>query len=211
MILDLFPLQTVLFPRSSLPLHIFEPRYLKMITTCIENETPFGVILLKSGRAEGTDPVEIHRVGTTAQVFSANHKDDGTIDVQVAGRDRFEVVDIVRSQPRMKAEVRKLEWIRSNDAGVDDLTHDLTSRFTEYLELLLALTGQWVRSMDLPDTPTGLAEFVSAGLQVGNEIRQDLLQRTGVPDLIRRQLQILDAEIPRLARAVDGIGAGRTN
>ena len=211
MILDLFPLQTVLFPRSSMPLHIFEPRYLKMITTCIENETPFGVILLKSGRAEGTDPVEIHRVGTTAQVFSANHKDDGTIDVQVAGRDRFEVVDIVRSQPRMKAEVRKLEWIRSNDAGGDDLTHDLTSRFTEYLELLLALTGQWVRSMDLPDTPTGLAEFVSAGLQVGNEIRQDLLQRTGVPDLIRRQLQILDAEIPRLARAVDGIGAGRTN
>lgn len=211
MILDLFPLQTVLFPRSSMPLHIFEPRYLEMITTCIENETPFGVILLKSGRAEGTEPVEIHRVGTTAHILAADHKDDGTIDVQVAGRERFEVVDIVASQPRMKAEVRKLQWIGLNDAGLDDLTNRLSSRFTEYLELLLALTGQWVRSLDLPDAPTDLAEFVSAGIQIGNEIRQDLLERFGVADLIRRQLEILDTEIPRLAGAVDGIGAGHSN
>jgi Lon protease-like protein len=44
-LLPLFPLQSVLFPRTPLPLHIFEPRYREMIGEAIESRTEFGVVL----------------------------------------------------------------------------------------------------------------------------------------------------------------------
>src|SRR3989304_1925188 len=47
--LPLFPLFAVLFPKATLPLHIFEDRYKRMINSCIENQTNLGVVLIKSG------------------------------------------------------------------------------------------------------------------------------------------------------------------
>ncbi len=51
--LDLFPLRTVLFPQTRLPLHIFEPRYRLMIRACIHQERPFGATLVHSGEEVG--------------------------------------------------------------------------------------------------------------------------------------------------------------
>ena len=53
--LRLFPLQTVLFPGMRMPLHIFEERYRIMIRECIEEDAPFGVLLIKSGAEVGGD------------------------------------------------------------------------------------------------------------------------------------------------------------
>ena len=47
--MPLFPLSTVLFPDGVLPLQVFEVRYLDMISRCIVDGTPFGVVLLTSG------------------------------------------------------------------------------------------------------------------------------------------------------------------
>ncbi|HET7650993.1 MAG TPA: LON peptidase substrate-binding domain-containing protein, partial [Gammaproteobacteria bacterium] len=41
----LFPLQTVLFPAGPLPLRIFEPRYLDMVSRCLRQNEGFGVCL----------------------------------------------------------------------------------------------------------------------------------------------------------------------
>ncbi|MFB3052831.1 MAG: LON peptidase substrate-binding domain-containing protein, partial [Dehalococcoidia bacterium] len=47
--LPLFPLNSVLFPGATLPLHIFEERYKKMVNLCLESNSPFGVLLIRSG------------------------------------------------------------------------------------------------------------------------------------------------------------------
>ena len=47
--LPLFPLGSVLYPGSVLPLRIFEVRYLDMIRRCIENGAPFGIVSLTQG------------------------------------------------------------------------------------------------------------------------------------------------------------------
>ncbi len=177
----------------------------------MESHTPFGVILLKSGRAEGTEPVEIHRVGTTAHIFSTQYQDDGTIDINVAGRDRFEVLEIVESDPRLIAEIQSLRWTDLDKPQVRDLASPLTSKFSEYLKLIMALTGQWLRKMDLPESPVALAEYVSAGLQIGNETRQKLLEQTNIAELMSLQLEVLDAEIAKLADAVSRAQSSRSN
>ncbi len=51
--LPLFPLNTVLFPGQVLPLHVFEPRYRKMINQCVDKDWPFGVVLIQEGEEVG--------------------------------------------------------------------------------------------------------------------------------------------------------------
>ena len=211
MILDLFPLPSVLFPGSTMPLHIFEARYLEMIGRCVEERKPFGVILLKSGRAEGGGPVEIHKVGTTAHVISRNERPDGTVDIHVAGERRFEVVEIVQKTPRAIAQVRTLDWDEPAEEDVGELSGALRALFDEYLRLLLSFTGQWARSMGLPRRPASLAGYVSAGLQAPELTKQGLLETSNVRDLMGAQIEFLRAEVPRLKEAVGRLGASRSN
>ena len=74
--LPLFPLNVVLFPGMSLPLHIFEERYKAMIGACSEHDTPFGVLLIKEGQEVG-DPAEPFQVGTTARITEVQQLEDG--------------------------------------------------------------------------------------------------------------------------------------
>ena len=194
-----------------MPLHIFEQRYLQMIGACLETQTPFGVILLKSGTAEGPDPVEIHRVGATAHIVSAKYQDDGTIDITVTGRDRFKVLETIESSPRMIAEVQGVNWTDSDNPDLADLAAPLTARFAEYLKLIMALTGQWIRKMDLPKSPVAMAEYVSAGLHVGNKTRQRLLEQTSILEVMKMQTEVLDGEIAKLAAAVNRAQSSRSN
>ena len=53
--LPLFPLNMVLFPGLPISLHIFEERYRLMIARCIEQNGPFGVVLIREGREVGGD------------------------------------------------------------------------------------------------------------------------------------------------------------
>ena len=51
--IPLFPLHTVLYPDGQLPLRIFEPRYVDMVSKCLKNNMGFGVCLIKQGAETG--------------------------------------------------------------------------------------------------------------------------------------------------------------
>jgi ATP-dependent Lon protease len=85
--LPLFPLGLVLYPDEPTPLHIFEPRYVEMITRCIQDKEPFGVVY--------THDDVLAEVGCTAHVKRVlSRYDDGRFDILVVGGDRFKVVDV---------------------------------------------------------------------------------------------------------------------
>ena len=74
--IPLFPLQAVLFPGGFLPLRIFEPRYRTMIKFCLENESEFGVVLIKEGEEVG-ETATPYEVGTAARILHVENLDDG--------------------------------------------------------------------------------------------------------------------------------------
>lgn len=85
--IPLFPLQTVLFPGGPLPLRIFEPRYVDMISHCLKTGIGFGVLLIRAG--EETGPAATHEVGTVASIVDWDQLSDGTLGVVVLGGARF--------------------------------------------------------------------------------------------------------------------------
>src|ERR1700740_1856783 len=51
--LAMFPLESPLLPNEDLPLRVFEPRYGALVRRCIDNDEPFGVVLISAGREVG--------------------------------------------------------------------------------------------------------------------------------------------------------------
>lgn len=209
MLLDLFPLNTVLFPGSAMPLRIFEPRYLAMVGQCLEGDRRLGIILLRKGRAEGGGEVEIHEVGTVAEIMGANHRPDGSVGIQIVGRERFLVREVTQRQPRLIAEVDLLEWY-ADDARAEAV-EELRREFGHYWRRLLEATGQWSRQMSMPDSPRDLAETVGAGVQIDASRRQLLLEQRTLGDLVKLELEVLRTQIPKLLKARAAREQRRTN
>ncbi len=88
----LFPLRTVLYPGGPLPLRIFEPRYLDMISSCLKTETPFGVVLIREGYETG--PVTTYDVGTLARITDWYQGSDGLLGITAVGENRFRLLSL---------------------------------------------------------------------------------------------------------------------
>lgn len=86
----LFPLQTVLFPGGLLMLKIFEARYLDMVSACLRERRPFGVVALRSGNeaGDGAD-VEFEDVGTFAELLDVDSEQPGILSIRCYGTQRF--------------------------------------------------------------------------------------------------------------------------
>jgi Lon protease-like protein len=83
----LFPLNTVLFPGGPLPLRIFESRYLDMVSRCMKDDAPFGVVLIREGAEVG--PASTCDVGTLARIVDWYQGSDGILGITAIGTDRF--------------------------------------------------------------------------------------------------------------------------
>jgi uncharacterized protein len=91
--LPLFPLGSVLYPGSLLPLRIFEVRYLDMIKRCIDNQAPFGVVSLTQGQ-EVVKPGQheaFAQVGTLAQITEHEQPQPGLRLIKSLGLQRFRI------------------------------------------------------------------------------------------------------------------------
>ncbi|MGI9330095.1 MAG: LON peptidase substrate-binding domain-containing protein [Gammaproteobacteria bacterium] len=85
--IPLFPLRTVLFPGGPLPLRVFEPRYLDMVSSCMKTETEFGVMLIREGSEVGE--ARLMQVGTRARITDWYQGSDGILGVTAMGTERF--------------------------------------------------------------------------------------------------------------------------
>ena len=90
--LPLFPLNTILFPGGVLALKVFEQRYMDMAKRCLQDQSPFGVCLIKEG-AEVAAPAVPHNVGTLARIDTWDMPQLGILNVRAIGLQRFQILD----------------------------------------------------------------------------------------------------------------------
>jgi ATP-dependent Lon protease len=100
--IPLFPLNVVLFPGEQLPLHIFEPRYRRMVRECMEASSPFGMLLAL--------PDGVARVGCTSEILHVTKRyEDGRMDILTVGRYPFRIVELFTDDPLLSGTVDYLE------------------------------------------------------------------------------------------------------
>jgi Lon protease-like protein len=97
-LLPLFPLQLVVFPRTRLPLHVFEERYKEMVGNAIRDESEFGIVLArKDGIVNAGCTVKVEKV---LEMYP-----DGRMDVMTRGERRFEIDGLNEEKDYLRAEV----------------------------------------------------------------------------------------------------------
>jgi Lon protease-like protein len=109
LIIPLFPLHAVLFPGGTLPLRIFEPRYLDMVSDCLKKEQGFGVCLIREGSEVGK-AADTYEIGTLSTISYFNKQPDGLLGITAQGQQRFKILSQeVQSNQLSLAEVTLLE------------------------------------------------------------------------------------------------------
>jgi Lon protease-like protein len=139
-LLPLFPLQVVVFPRTPLPLHVFEERYKEMVGGAIRDSSEFGIVLAKDGgivNAGCTVTVE-----KLVQIYP-----DGRMDVLTRGQRRFEILSLNEEKDYLQAEVN---YFDDEDSG--DPAPELRDQALAQFQTLMRLPGSSPRpDPDLAD------------------------------------------------------------
>ena len=199
--LPLFPLNTVLFPSGTMPLHVFEERYRLMVRVCLEGDSTFGIVLIKSGSEVG-EPAEPHPVGTAARIEDVNRMDDGRMLLVVKGVERFAIQRIVRQQPYIEADVRLLGAEPDDGPVAADVLDAVRAAVTRHVRLAMGLRGGWVREVKTPDDAEALSYFVGGLLQSDADVKQSLLEEPSTARRLRRELTLLGEEEEKLKALV---------
>jgi Lon protease-like protein len=80
----LFPLNSVVLPGGRIPLQLFEPRYLDMLTRCMKEDRGFVVVLLRDG-AETGKLAAFYDIGTYVRIIDFKQLENGLLGITVEG------------------------------------------------------------------------------------------------------------------------------
>lgn len=111
--IPIFPLPNVVFfPKTFLPLHIFEPRYRRMVEDAQAGDRQIGLVLLKEGweRDYFGNP-EVHQVGCVGEIQFHECLEDGKFDILLYGLSRVRILEFVQEAPYRMARVQLLRDI----------------------------------------------------------------------------------------------------
>jgi len=163
--IPLFPLTVVLLPGMTLPLHIFEPRYKRMMKTVIDEEIPFGIVL---ARESG-----IATVGCTAIIREvARTYPDGRMDIVTTGESAYRVRAVHKDKEYLEATVELMA--EDLQPGPSAAASELLTLFTD---CHLLLHGSPPGEIDINDQDDGLLSYRIAGeLPLELETLQELLE-----------------------------------
>ena len=199
--LPLFPLNVVLFPGMSLPLHIFEERYKLMINRCLEGNEEFGVVLIKSGKDVG-GPATPHEVGTTAKIAKVERKPEGNMDITVVGGSRFYINEVVETTPYLRARVELVDDYELDSSYASALRAKIEEMVNGCVQKLLAINGEWVRQVQLPATSSALSYLIAMRLPESNTVKQGLLEAPTTIVRLNKELPLLQMQTERLEKAI---------
>lgn len=185
-LLALFPLEVVLLPGTPLPLHIFEPRYKEMISECLRDHTPFGVVrVLEEGFEE---------VGCTAEITTVTREyPDGRMDLIAEGRKRFEVLELNRERAFLQAEV----LLVPDEPGGSN-AEDRAKAVKAHKDIL-TLAGA-VQDISAADE-NALSFYLAGSLPLDLDFKQKLLAMRSETERIRAVSGYLESILPNLRRA----------
>jgi Lon protease-like protein len=101
--IPIFPLSNfIIFPKTSVPLNIFEPRYIDMVNDCMKSDKLIGMAQPKIQKIKSSDKIELHDVGCLGKISSFSESEDGRFLIELKGTIRFEIISEINSNKKYR-------------------------------------------------------------------------------------------------------------
>jgi Lon protease-like protein len=199
--LPLFPLpQVVLFPKATLPLHVFEPRYRKMLADCLESHQTMAVVLVPSPH-----PVDRHGHPRIARVagagFIVEHQPlgDGRANILLVGKARVSLEELPFEPPYRRARATVLDDVETHVS--DSARSALVQAATAFALEVKKRDPSFVFHLPPKATPGELADACAHHLVIDPDTRQRVLETLDVAERVR----IVTSEIASQSAALTGV------
>ena len=190
--MPMFPLGMVLVPGAVLPLHVFEPRYRRLVQDCLASSAPeFGVTLIERGSEVGGGDVR-STWGTVARMVEVGESDDGRYAVVCVGVRRIRVLAWLPDDPYPLADVE--DWPEGEAAvGWQDIVARVVPRVRAALALSVELGDQVADpSVAIADDPVLASHQLVGMAPIGPTDRHALLGAATPTERLERLEALLD-------------------
>ena len=196
--LPLFPLPVVLFPGVPLPLHIFEPRYQRMLADIRAGDSLFGLSYFDAAEASGDVPPVGH-VGCVAEVTEVQPLPDDRANILTVGLVRYRVEAYVdQGEPYLVGRVRVFEDEEEDTAVLAGRADEVSKLFLRIAQAVRVINDERASLPELPPTePERLSFLVAAAMELDTEVKLELLELRSTAERLKRLRDLL-------ARAVHG-------
>ncbi len=198
--LSILPLRnTVLFPGVVIPITVGRDKSIKLVKDAYKGKKTIGVVSQKDMTVEDPGFEELNKVGTVAHIIKVLQMPDGNTTVIIQGKQRFNLVEIVETDPYLKARVEKFNEPKPK----------MTKHFKATISTLKEMALQIIQlSPNLPseagiaikniESPSFLINFISSNINVEMIKKQELLQMPKVENRAKLLLELLTTEIQML-------------
>ena len=196
--LSILPLRNnVLFPGVVIPITVGRDKSIKLIQDANKGNKIIGVVSQKNQEIEAPEFVDLHKVGTVAQILRLLKMPDGSSTVIIQGKRRFEVLQPTETEPYMKAKVKML-----SETKVKATDKELKVMFKTIKDLALQIIKE---SPNIPseasfaigniDSPTFLVNFISSNMNADVSKKQEMLNELDIKKRVEMVLEHLTLEV----------------
>jgi ATP-dependent Lon protease len=201
-VLPILPVRgLVLFPGTTMPLHVQRPVSLKLLDESLSQSKVIGFVT-QTDEKDNPAPEDLYHVGTAATVLKLIRQQDGSAVIAVQALQRIAIRKIIQSQPYIRAEVEVLQSLPPprNDKEWDATVKNLRETALQLMELTPDATDQARALIRAMDDPGQLADVLAANLNLEVPQKQYILEELDVVKRVRTvQLRVSSQlEIARL-------------
>jgi ATP-dependent Lon protease len=174
---------TVLFPGLVVPITLGRPKSVAAAQQAVREQRQVGILLQREASVDDPAGIDMHRMGTLANVLRFITAPDGTHHVVCQGEQRFQVVEYLSGWPFMVARVLRIPEPDTRTPEIEARFVNLKAQAVEAIQLLPQVPADLLAAIQSIETPAALADLATAYMDVKPEEKQEILETV---DLVAR-------------------------
>ncbi|MFK5983225.1 MAG: endopeptidase La [Flavobacteriaceae bacterium] len=205
-ILPILPLRnTVLFPGVVIPITAGRDKSIKLLNETNKGNKTIGVVSQIDESVEDPELKDINPIGTVAKILRVLKMPDGNITVILQGQKRFEVSEILTSEPYMTATIKEVPEARpaKENEEFKAIIDSIKEKALEIIKSSPNIPSEAAFAIKNIESSSFLINFVSSNLNVPVEDKQKLLEINDLKERAMETLRYMDIELKKLSLKID--------
>jgi ATP-dependent Lon protease len=194
----------VLFPGTVLPITLGRPRSVLAAQRAVREQKPVGIVMQRSAEVADPLPVDLHRMGTVANIVRYITAPDGTHHLICQGEQRFRVDDYLTGWPFFVAKTERIPEPTPTSNEIEARFVHLKGQAIEAIQLLPQAPNELLATIQGVDSPGGLADLVATFMDATPDEKQEILETVEIGARMERVSRLLAhrIEVLRLSQEI---------
>jgi ATP-dependent Lon protease len=194
----------VLFPGTVLPITLGRPRSVLAAQRAVREQKPVGIVMQRSAEVADPLPIDLHRMGTVANIVRYITAPDGTNHLVCQGEQRFRVADYLTGWPFFVARTERIPEPSPSSNEIEARFVHLKGQAIEAIQLLPQAPNELLATIQGIDSPGALADLVATFMDATPDEKQEILETVDIGARMERVSRLLAhrIEVLRLSQEI---------